>query len=480
MANLQIPILKTGNHVIDNAFSIACGDFTSNIFLYKGKGGLLDREVPVIRAGMDYDLPWTRDTSFNVWYAGSLLAPQTAKNTLLSVLSNRQGEPEIDEAVGQYWDIIIWAWGAWNYYLCTGDREFLKIALPAIEKTLAQMREDEFDSADGLYRGGACFQDGIAAYPDQFVSNARGSGIMSCLEDEPRHEFLVPRGHGIPCKALSTNCLYLMGYQSAIKMRAELGLPEEAAHQHNADALRDAINAHFWNDQSGCYRYLLDANDTCERQEGLGAAFAILSGAADREKCAQLVANTHITPNGLPAVWPPYERYMGLRPNGYPRHSGTVWPQVNAAWVSALCDNGYHENALHELELLAKNATRDSMFSEIYHPDTGLPYGGLQENGDAISSNENGHTGMIEWKSCVRQTWAATGYIHMALKTLFGLHITPDALTITPYLPMGCKSMHLSGLRWRNATLDITVNAGGNHTSFTLPASAEGIQEIKI
>jgi glycogen debranching enzyme len=341
------------------------------------------------------------------------------------------------------------------------------------------MREDEFDPADGLYRGGACFQDGIAAYPDQFVSNNHGSGIMSCLEDQPRHDYLLPKGHGIPCKTLSTNCLYLLGYQSAIKMRHELGLPAEPEHQRHADALHDAINARFWNESTGCYRYILDAIDTCERQEGLGAAFAILSGVADRDKCARLVANMHITPNGLPAVWPPYERYMGLRPNGYPRHSGTVWPQVNAAWVSALCESGYREQAMHEIELLAKNATRDGMFSEIYHPDTGLPYGGLQENGDGISNYEKSNDSIIEWKSCVRQTWAATGYIHMVLKTLFGLQFTPEALFIHPMLPNDCKSMQLNGLHWRNATLNITVEHTGPLV-FKVDASAAGEQNISF
>ena len=90
MAKLQIPLLKTGNKFIDKAFAIACGDLAGNIGPYRS--GLLKTEAPVIRAGLQYSAPWTRDASFNTWYAGALIAPETARNTLLSVLSERSGE----------------------------------------------------------------------------------------------------------------------------------------------------------------------------------------------------------------------------------------------------------------------------------------------------------------------------------------------------------------------------------------------------
>ena len=68
MAKLQIPLLKTGNKFIDKAFAIACGDLAGNIGPYRS--GLLKTEAPVIRAGLQYSAPWTRDASFNTWYAG--------------------------------------------------------------------------------------------------------------------------------------------------------------------------------------------------------------------------------------------------------------------------------------------------------------------------------------------------------------------------------------------------------------------------
>ena len=449
MAKLQIPLLKTGNKFIDKAFAIACGDLAGNIGPYRS--GLLKTEAPVIRAGLQYSAPWTRDASFNTWYAGALIAPETARNTLLSVLSERSGELRIDEEYGQYWDIIIWAWGAWNYWLCSGDTEFLRTALPAIENTLAHFRETEFDPHDGLYRGGACFQDGISAYPDHFVSNERESGILYSLGDTPRHGWMVNSGHGLPCKALSTNCLYLLAMQSAAKMRRVLRLPDSPDLRRNAAALKRAINDSFWRKDAGCFRYLVDAGDSQERQEGLGAAFAILAGAVPKARLARLVANTHLTPNGIPAGWPQYERYAGT-PGEYARHSGTVWPQVNAAWCQALAESGFLAQALREMELLASKAVRDSMFCELYHPDTGLPYGGLQENGK--------ERGIVEWKSCPRQTWAATGFIRMVLASLWGMRWEPEGLRLSPLPPE--DGMELTDLLYRGTLLNLRARRGKN------------------
>ena len=467
MAKLQIPLLKTGNKFIDKAFAIACGDLAGNIGPYRS--GLLKTEAPVIRAGLQYSAPWTRDASFNTWYAGALIAPETARNTLLSVLSERSGELRIDEEYGQYWDIIIWAWGAWNYWLCSGDTEFLRTALPAIENTLAHFRETEFDPHDGLYRGGACFQDGVSAYPDSFVSLKRGSGIMDYLSSPPPGAKTAPAGTGLPMKALSTNALYYAAYRIADRFRGILG--KQPAHQESAQTLKDAVNRRFRNPATGTYRYLLDADDpNPERQEGLGHAFALLSGIVPEKERSALIKNVHTAPHGIPCVWPQMERYAGT-PGVYARHSGVIWPQVNAAWCSALTACGERELAFHETELLAEKAFRDKMFHEVYHPDTGLPYGGIQEKGT--------EKGVVEWASCPRQTWAATGFVHMVLRSFLGLHADEDGLTLSPVFPGGCEEIRLDGLHYRNAVLNLRIRRGASEFRH-IPADITGDQTIQI
>lgn len=75
---------------------------------------------------------------------------------------------------------------------------------------------------------------------------------------------------------------------------------------------------------------------------------------------------------------------------------------------------------------LAEKAARDYIFSEIYHPETGLPYGGIQEDEAR---------GIVEWLSCRRQTWCAAGFINMVLHVFLGIRYSPSGLTFSAYLP---------------------------------------------
>ena len=393
---------------MERALRIAIGDLAGNIHVFQD--GLLEKPVPCLLAGLDYDTPWTRDAAFNTWYGLGLLSPQVAKNTLLSVLM-REANGDI-RIGGQYWDAIIWAQGAWAFYLYTGDGSFLEIALPAVKNSLRYLEETEFDPADGLFRGGACFQDGIAAYPDFFAPKDKPyTGITEWVEKSGATP--AQTGFGIPCKALSTNCLYARAYQVAGLMAKELNQTPDPAWEKKATALSQAINDRFWSKDLGSYRYLVDAPGNDDHQEGLGLAFALLFGIANDAQAERIFETVYLTAHGMACVWPTYERYA--RPAEFGRHSGPIWPQVNAAWALACRARGRNDLALAELSLLAEKACRDSEFIEVYHPETGVPYGGWQEE----------LNGRIErFGVCHRQSWCASGYIAMVLFCHLGLDVS--------------------------------------------------------
>ena len=94
---------ETNDEDLNSAFRIALGDIYGNIYPFRD--GLLEKEAPVLLAGLGYDTPWTRDASINTWNCGGLLYPEIGKNTLLSVLEKSDGKVKIG---GQYWDCIIW------------------------------------------------------------------------------------------------------------------------------------------------------------------------------------------------------------------------------------------------------------------------------------------------------------------------------------------------------------------------------------
>jgi Glycogen debranching enzyme len=471
-ASLPFPEIKTSNPAINRAYRIAMGDLLSNIRMFRD--GLLDQQCPVLLAGLDYDTPWTRDAAINVWNGLGLFWPSVALNTLLAVLERKQDQLYIG---GQYWDAIIWTIGAWTYYLHTGDRQFLKLAFDAVKNSLERFEEEEFDTQFGLFRGPAVYGDGVAAYPDRY-SPGNTSSILDWVKSNPDKK--ANRGAGIPMMTLSTNCVYAHAYRIASLMSRELSLESLSNYVERADALTGNIQKHFWNPEKGTFNYIVDQEGICDSQEGLGHAFTILFDLASPEQTRRVLQNQHVTPAGIPCVWPTFPRYSIL--DGYGRHSGTVWPFISGFWGEAAIREERTDLFEREFMTLTAHINRDGQCAEIYHPETGQIYGGLQEAGQ-------GPNGM-DWTSCARQSWTASAYLRMLLNGLFGLRFSAEGITFQPYLPVDMNHVHISGLSYHACTLDLTVEgSGGQITEFQrngistepfLPVNLQGEQRIQI
>jgi glycogen debranching enzyme len=281
---LPFPEMRTSNPSINRAYRIAMGDLLGNVRMFQD--GVLDAPQPVLLAGLDYDTPWTRDAAINVWNGVGLLWRGGARNTLLVVLERRQGKLYIG---GQYWDAMIWAVGAWTYYLHTGDRDFLSLAFEAVKNSLAHFERDEFDEELGLFRGPAVYGDGVAAYPDRY-SPGGTSSILDWVKANPEKK--AQNGYGIPMMCLSTNCIYAQAYRIAGLMSHECGDDSYSVYDARADQLALRIREHFWNPELGLFHYLFDTEGICDHQEGLGHAFAILFQVASDEQSASVRNST--------------------------------------------------------------------------------------------------------------------------------------------------------------------------------------------
>ena len=101
----------------------------------------------------------------------------------------------------------------------------------------------------------------------------------------------------------------------------------------------------------------------------------------------------------------------------------------------------------------AENAVRDKQFFELYHPETGLPYGGLQENFEA--------QGLILYGSCEHQTWSATGFVSMLLYGIAGLRHIKGHLDFKPYLPSIIDYIKIEGIHYADTVMDIMIEGKG-------------------
>lgn len=467
----RIPYLVTNNERINRAYRMAVANLFGNIQPFQS--GVLEQEEPCIIAGLGYVTPWTRDTAINVWNGGGLLFPDVALNTLKAVLKKTKDGYAID---GEYWDCIIWAIGAWWQYLYTGDKAFLAIAHEAVVNSLAFFEKTEFNEQLNLFRGAACYGDGVAAYPDIYASNGF-SGIISFATENK--DLCEKKGVGIPLYALSTNCLYYYAYVLADKMAAELGKPGQYAKK--ADAMARAINAVFWNEKKGTYNYLYDKFGGCDYQEGLGISFAILFGIADEEKKASIFKNTVTSPHGIPCVYPSFARYDTPDGMGFGRHSGTVWPHVQGYWADAAAENQRVDLFDQEFQRQTDNAVNSGQFAEIYHPLTGAIYGGRQEDQQK---------GIREWVSEPHQTWSATAYLRDVYMDLVGLKFQTDGIRLAPVGSRLADKISLKNLAYRNMILNVSVTGHGNTVRACtingkkakpfVPHTASGIIDVKI
>jgi mannosylglycerate hydrolase MGH1-like protein len=470
--------LSCSDSTVERAFEIALEDVALNIVPLRQ--GLLEQEALVFRAGAAYEKPWTRDAAINVWSGGGLLCPEVGRNTLLATLERTNGRLEIGADYDQYWDRLIWALGAWWLYLFTGDREFLTLALDASKNTLASLEETEFDPALHLFRGPAVYGDGVAAYPDVYARTVGGhSGILRWPPANP--EAASRPGRGLPMHALSTNCLYAAVYEVLGAIAEAVGVRPDPAWKGKAERMRESVSRHFWMPERGHYRYLVDPFGGSDVQEGLGHSFALLFGVADEERRESVFRTQWRTQKGIPCLWPCFDRYR--RDGHYGRHSGTVWPPIQGFWAEAAARHGRGDLFEFELRTLAQRAVRDGQFFELYHPETGLPYGGLQEwEGRGI---------VDDWESYPHQTWSATAFLRMILMGIAGMRFEPSGVRFQPLLPPSVERVELAEFPYRAATVQVTLRGPGARIERVridgddapapfLPADASGAHAIEI
>ncbi|MBR2233909.1 MAG: acetylxylan esterase [Prevotella sp.] len=417
----DFPVLKTGKKNVDKAFTLAVETLFKNT------------PDSLIKAGGEYGGEWTRDVSINSWNAAALLMPEKTAYSLWSVTTDNRS------LIGhQYWDQIIWVTAAYDYYLKTGDKAFLRQAYVVSANTMKKLENEQFDADYGMFMGPSVFNDGIAGYEEPIFDTAHRSSYVLDFPGAKR------------IKCLSTNSIYYNAYVTLAKMAALAGdKAAEKTYTKKAADLRASIRKNLFDAKTSILSYLVDAEDNIHpHQETLGVAFAILFGVVNDAEARQVIANVYTGKHGVPSIYPHFKRFDKEHPG---RHNQIVWPFVNAFWADAAYSKGRKDIFSFELQNLADLATgSNNCFYEIYNEETGAVDGGWQQGG--------------HWGSVYDQTWSATGYIRMILTDLLGMRFTPQGLTFNPDAKLlgefGVE--RLSNLRYLNGRLDISVSGKGD------------------
>ena len=444
----NVPKLTIENSVILEAYgkaleNLLCINTVPCSMEVYNKTGLLDENLPLmIRAGGGYETPWTRDASVNTMNAACFLEPEVAKNTLWAVCERVDGKLcfQLDN---QKWDKIVWAIGAWQYFLATEDKVFLQDAYHTVKNSLEVLEQVQFNETYGLFTGGSFFNDGITGYPKAVHEEGKESSFVG---DHKPTEYIM---------TLSTNCLYYASYRILEKMVSVLGIEgEKENYIQKGTKLKNAINQFLWNEKTGKYDYFLYPDGTVDNsQEGCGISFASLFELGEEENIRKMLSECVRSEVGLVSIWPPFKELSSLeRPI---RHNNLIWTMVNGYFANAVAKYGLSEILGAEIESMAQLAMDSKGFYEIYNPITKKPDGGWQVG--------------CQWDSVPNQTWSATAFISSIVYGVFGIRLSETGITFKPCLPENFGTVQLKGIKFRNVTLDIKLQGAGNK-----------VKEIKI
>lgn len=386
------------------------------------------------KTGDRWPYVWTRDLSYSVDLALWRFDPARAQQSLRFKLSEVR-EPSApqglyvmqDTGSGGSWPIstdrIVWFLGARHLL---DDKAFADDVFRALKDTLAQDRQYVFDGTLGLYRGETSFLDWREqTYPDWTAKDVRYIGESF---------------------ALSTNVLHYQALQLAASLAEQRHDASAADYRTQADALKRAINAHFWRDDRGMYMsYIGPGAMPVDTYDLLGIALAVTSGVADETRAKQTLANYPAWPAGSPVIWPE-------RKNQPIYHNRAIWPFVSAYSLRAARQVNDAPRIAHELDsmlrgaaLSASNMENFELASQAVHVDEG-PLSGPVVDSPA-------------------QLWSVGGYLDMVIGGVFGLG---DEGRIEPKLPVSWMKT-LFGNKPR-----ITLDMGGQRITLVRPAKADG------
>ncbi|UPG92205.1 Six-hairpin glycosidase-like protein [Luteibacter aegosomaticola] len=382
--------------------------------------------------GKKWSYVWTRDLSYALDLGLWRFDPQRSRNSLAFKQSATRGSVKPGEFVmqdtgsGGSWpvstDRMVWFIGASRLL---DDKAFNETFGQTLVDTLAQERLYTYDADVGLYRGETSFLD----WRDQTYPAWAAKDVTFIAQSF----------------ALSTNVLHY----EALRMAASRAQgADKATYAAQAEALKAAINKHFWREDRGLYMSYIGGDITpmpFDTYDLLGESLAITSGIATPGRARRIIAGYPGWPTGTPVIWP--ERHDEAI-----YHNRAIWPFVSGYALRAartVNDPVHIEHQLRSIirgaALSGSNMENFEMLSQTIHVEDG------KHSGPVINSPN--------------QLWSVGGYLGMVVEGVFGLENNGE---IEPKLPTTLVPMLFGDKP------SISLNLGGRKIVMQRPASLDG------
>ena len=401
---------------------------------------LYDLSVDHIIDGIKSDGTLTVSSSNSRMYCAIFLSlawlkPHQAMQTLKAMVDRDSIIMQIEGQWPVVSDHIGWTTAAWEVYKATGDREWLAYCYRVTEKTLSINRQ---------------------VLQDYNTDLVHGAGFTASRPMGARRMAWMTYNDLFSCMSLGNNILTGNAYALLGDMGEELGIENE--YQNQAKRIKDAINQHLWNENRGFYSSFLYAG-AVPRQAPLtdntSQAMCVLWGIADDDRAENLISQTPVSDCGVNVSYPPSTDIE-------PYFTNASWATTQAMWNLAAADTR-NQNALKR----------------------GL---GALYRAQALYQSRNIHIQGIN----TDHLGTAAANAAMILRVFMGMSYKPEGIEFTPLVPNGLPgTKKLTGLNYRRAVLDITVQGVGSDIvtitdngkpleSAFLPNDIEGHHHIAI
>lgn len=402
-----------------------------------------------LRTGKEWAGVWTRDVSYSILLSMAYMQPEAARISLMKKV-DPLGRIIQDTGSGGAWpvstDRMIWAVAAWEVYKVTGDMEWLKYVYPIVKRSLEDDLKTVYDPQTGLVRGETSFIDW------------RGQSHPKWMQTADIYA----------TQTLSTSAVHAQAWHVLAEMAETLGHKKVAKEaQAQSDAIAAAINERLWLDDKGYYAMYLYGRDnliTNPRADNLGEALAIMWDIAPADRARTLSEKMPVTPFGPPIFYPQIADMPAYHNNG-------LWPWVASWWALASARTGNEDGVMQAIGSVFRPAALFATNKENLN----------LENGDIAT--ELNSSNML---------WCLSGNIALTHKILFGIDFQKDGLAFHPFVPKALGATRsLEGFRYRDATLNITVEGYGDkikeftvngkkQAPFIAAKRAKGTMDIRI
>ncbi len=398
---------------------------------------------------------WTRDVVYSIYFSFSWIHKDISKRTLQKQTLNNPKEALQDTGTGGSWPIstdrVVWALAAWEYYLSTGDKDWLAEAYEGLSYTAEKDIHVAFDNNVGLFKGETCSMDWRThTYPNWFSNENIGESFSS-----------------------GTNALHMFMYEFLTKTGKILGKKEDEVNlwQTYHDKVKNGLNTHFWDKERGLYTAYLYPEimgyRSTQRVGVMANGLCAILGASSPEQVKSVVNNYPLYPYGAAVLYPTI-------PDDFSYHNKSVWAVWQTPYMYAAKRTGNIQAVQHIMESGIRSGAMFLTHKENMTHDTGY------DRNTALNSD--------------RQLWSVASYISIVYRMLFGMEMTETGLQISPVVPKDLVhgNLYLTNFQYRDAVLDFTVKGTGNKVKslkvngesqslpYEFPATSKGKFTIEI